>query len=154
MYGIFLTGSWPISSQHSMETITWHGRIKYSKKMTENSKGCFYFFLQHITKPGDENYSKENRVSKFRGYTWRDFGDSLVRVVAWTFFFFFFFTPWVSRKPRDGDSSANIAKHVANFGRQNGNFGRRGSIKMLLGYSIQKVIRWCPASLDSRLLRR
>ena len=26
MYGNFLTGSWPISSQHFMETITWHGR--------------------------------------------------------------------------------------------------------------------------------
>ena len=26
MYGNFLTGSWPISSQYFMETITWHGR--------------------------------------------------------------------------------------------------------------------------------
>ena len=30
MYDNFLTGSWPISSHHFMETITWHGRTKPS----------------------------------------------------------------------------------------------------------------------------
>ena len=29
MYGNFLIGSWPISSQHFMETITWHGRTTF-----------------------------------------------------------------------------------------------------------------------------
>ena len=80
MYGNFLTGSWPISSQHFMETITRHGRMYiyhmsrvgfYGKDQSEARKTgpdwpilpCKDLFLGNTTSGSDIALLKEGNIT-------------------------------------------------------------------------------------------